>query len=82
MTDKKDKLVEIFRLIFPALNELPEEDVLMLSMDAFGDWNSLGQVNLLIAIEEEFGMKVPDEMALQLRSFPALEAFVLAEQSE
>lgn len=40
------------------------------SRDTVGAWDSLRQMNLILALEEEFGVTIPDEDAAHLTSFP------------
>jgi acyl carrier protein len=63
-------------------------DVLALDPDSVGDdtstdtvegWDSLAHMNLILAIEQELGVTVPDEEAADLTSYPLLR-LVVAEQ--
>ena len=47
--------------------------------DTVDDWGSLAQLNLILAIEEEFGVEIPDEEAADLTSYPLIK-LVVAEQ--
>jgi acyl carrier protein len=47
--------------------------------DTVEDWSSLTQMNLILALEEEFGVEIPDEDAADLTSYPLIK-LVLAEQ--
>lgn len=38
--------------------------------DTVGTWDSLRHMNLILALEEEFGVTIPDEEAAHLTSFP------------
>ena len=48
--------------------------------DTVEDWGSLAQLNLILAIEEEFGVEIPDEEAADLTSYPLIK-LVVAEQA-
>jgi acyl carrier protein len=49
------------------------------SMDTVASWDSIKHMNLVLAIEEEFGISIPDEDAANITSFPLIR-LVLAEQ--
>ena len=49
------------------------------SPDSIESWDSLQQLNLILALEEEFGVVIPDEEAADLTSFPLIR-LVLEEQ--
>ena len=49
------------------------------STDTVEAWDSLAHMNLILAVEEEFAIVLPDEDAADLTSF-ALLALVVAEQ--
>lgn len=61
----KEKLQEIFRDIFD-----DEELVIIEEMTAtdIEDWDSLAQINLIIAIEKEFGVKFNLEEVSKLKN--------------
>ena len=48
--------------------------------DTVDDWGSLAQLNLILAIEEEFDVEIPDEEAADLTSYPLIK-LVVAEQA-
>lgn len=49
------------------------------SMDTVQSWDSIKHMNLVLAIEEEFGISIPDEDAANITSY-ALIRLVLTEQ--
>jgi acyl carrier protein len=49
------------------------------SMDSIPTWNSLRQMSLVLALEDEFGVSFPDEDAANATSFKLL-SLVLQEQ--
>lgn len=51
------------------------------SMDTVGAWDSIKQMNLVLALEEEFGISIPDEDAANITSYPLIK-LVLNEQLE
>jgi acyl carrier protein len=46
-------------------DEIGEES----SMDTIASWDSLQHMNLVLALEEEFGVSVPDEDAANITSY-------------
>lgn len=49
------------------------------SMDTVASWDSIKHMNLVLAIEEEFGISIPDEDAANITSYPLIR-LVLNEQ--
>jgi acyl carrier protein len=47
------------------------------SEDFPAQWDSMGQVNLIMALEEEFGLFIEPEDFGSLKSVPAIEAYLL-----
>jgi acyl carrier protein len=62
--DAKLKAVMSAVLKVPA-DEIGEES----SMDTIASWDSLQHMNLVLALEEEFGVSVPDEDAANITSY-------------
>lgn len=46
------------------------------SMDNVENWDSIRHMDLILAIEEEFGVSVPDEEAADLTSYPLIKLVV------
>lgn len=40
------------------------------SMDTIESWDSIKHMNLVLALEEEFGVTIPDEDAANITSYP------------
>ena len=49
------------------------------SMDTVESWDSIQHMNLVLAIEEEFGVSIPDEDAANITSYPLIR-IVVSEQ--
>lgn len=49
------------------------------SMDTVESWDSINHMNLVLAIEEELGITIPDEDAANITSYPLIR-LVVAEQ--
>lgn len=67
------------RQVMAAVLQVPEESIGPdSSMDNIPSWDSLRHMNLVLAIEEEFGTSIPDEDAANVTSY-ALMKVVLEE---
>jgi acyl carrier protein len=54
----KEKILNAMSLVFEVpMNEINEDS----STDSIESWDSLRQLNLILALEEEFGISIPDE---------------------
>jgi acyl carrier protein len=51
------------------------------SMDTVPGWDSLRHLTLVLALEDEFGVQIPDEEAGSITSYPLIR-LVLAERLE
>jgi len=67
--DAKVKTVMSAVLKVP-VEEIGEES----SIDSIAAWDSLQHMNLVLALEEEFGVSVPDEDAANITSFKLIRA--------
>ncbi|MEV7024825.1 citrate/2-methylcitrate synthase [Kitasatospora sp. NPDC093558] len=47
-----------------------------LEYQSIRQWDSLGHVNLMVALEKEFGLTIDDELLLELRSVKAIREFL------
>lgn len=62
----EDKLREIMALVF----EVPQEDIQEdSSPDDIHSWDSIGTINLLTALEEEFDLEFEEEDILEMLNF-------------
>lgn len=46
------------------------------SMDTIEKWDSLQHMNLVLALEDEFGIYIPDEDATNITSYPLIRLVV------
>ena len=61
----KAKLIDIASVIF----EVPATDITLGSTtNNIESWDSMNHMNFILAIEEEFGRKIPDDVAVELLS--------------
>jgi acyl carrier protein len=47
-----------------------------LKINDIEEWDSLGQINLVLGLEEEFGIKIPTEKILNLSSVDKIVAYI------
>ena len=65
----KEKLKEVLALIL----EIDVHDINdSTSFDVIDSWDSMSHMNIILSIEEEFNIKISDEVALDLTSYPLL----------
>jgi len=58
MNDTRQRLEKCFALALP---NVPREQVASASVNSAAGWDSLATINILALVEEEFGIKVPDD---------------------
>lgn len=71
----EEKLKKIFSVIFDISEESINEDF---SMKSSENWDSMNQLNLILSIEEEFGIFFNDTEVLALISYIAVKEIVLS----
>ena len=64
--DKKAKLLDILTTI---LGQEVDETA---SMETFDTWDSLSHIEIVVTVEEEFGIKIPQEKISEVTSFKNL----------
>ena len=68
-----EKLKEIVALIL----EIDVHDINdSTSFDVIDSWDSMNHMNIILSIEQEFNIKISDEAALDLTSYPLLLKFL------
>jgi acyl carrier protein len=65
----EDSLKQIMATILKIDPELIQPDA---SMDTLSSWDSLRHINLILALEEEFNVLIPDEEAGKITSYPLI----------
>jgi acyl carrier protein len=71
----EQKLKQIFSIIFDISEELVDDNF---SMKSSENWDSINQLNLILSIEEEFGIFFNDTEVPSLISFTAVKEVVLS----
>jgi len=66
MTKLEEKLTQIMSLVFEIPEDRIKEDS---SPDDIENWDSIGAINLITAIEEEFDIEFDDEDLLEMLNF-------------
>jgi acyl carrier protein len=73
MTQARDTLRGCFAVAFP---DLPPEQIPSAGVDTVAEWDSLRAVVLVALIEEAFAIRIPGRDYAQLRSSPAISAYL------
>lgn len=64
----------IIKQIMSAVFEIPVESITNdASIDDIDNWDSLRHLNLILALEEEFGVSIPDEEVGNLVNYKLIE---------
>lgn len=72
----EDTLKDVMATVLGIAADSIDDDT---SMDTVEAWDSIKHMNLVLAIEEEFGVSIPDEDAANITSYPLIR-LVLNEQ--
>jgi acyl carrier protein len=73
---QEQKLKELLSRVFNVRSEVIDEQT---SQDTVENWDSLGQMNLIVALEEEFEVEFTDDQVLDMLSYKLIK-IVLQEQ--
>jgi acyl carrier protein len=78
MENQKVKILEIMSSVFEVeLSKLNEDS----SIDNIENWDSIRHLNLILALEEEFNITIPDEEVGDLVNYKLIE-YIVNEQSK
>ena len=73
MESKKEKIKKVMSSVF----EIPFEEITEASsLDNIESWDSLKHLNLILALEEEFEITIPDEEVGNLINFKLIELII------
>lgn len=73
MVEIKDKI----KIVMSSVFEVPIEDITEnSSSDTIDSWDSLKHLNLILALEEEFDISIPDEEVGNLFNYKLIELIV------
>jgi acyl carrier protein len=70
MSNNSEKIKQVMSIVFEVpVNSINENS----SGDNIENWDSLRHLNLILALEEEFGVSIPDEEVGNLVNFKLIE---------
>jgi len=73
MENIKSQIIKVMSAVF----EVPIEDITETSsVDSIDSWDSLKHLNLILALEEEFNIVIPDEEVGNLMNYKLIELIV------
>ncbi len=73
MPEQEDRLIRCFASIFP---ELTREEILHVSTESAGTWDSLSTVTLAAVIQQEFDVEIDSDVLSSLESFEAFQTYL------
>jgi len=77
MNKLEKEIISIFKQVFPSIHDLSESEFELLTADDVDGWDSLGQVTLLAVLEQEFGVSIEDDLAVELKSYQAIVFYLI-----
>lgn len=78
MENQKVKILEVMSNVFEVELSILNEDT---SIDNIDNWDSIRHLNLILALEEEFKITIPDEEVGDLVNYKLIE-LIINEQSK
>jgi len=73
MENIKSQIIKVMSAVF----EVPIEDITETSsVDSIDSWDSLKHLNLILALEEEFNIVIPDEEVGNLMNYKLIELII------
>ena len=73
MENLRERILKVMSLVFEVPIETLNEDS---SSDTIGSWDSLKHLNLILALEEEFNVEIPDEEVGNLMNYKLIKLVV------
>ena len=73
MENLRERILKVMSLVFEVPVETLNEDS---SSDTIESWDSLKHLNLILALEEEFNVEIPDEEVGNLMNYKLIELVV------
>ena len=73
MKDLRERILKVMSLVFEVPIEMLNEES---SSDTIGSWDSLKHLNLILALEEEFDIVIPDEEVGNLMNYKLIQIVV------
>lgn len=73
MDNSQSRIVKVMSAVF----EVPMEEITdVSSVDSIESWDSLKHLNLILSLEEEFNISIPDEEVGNLMNYKLIELIV------
>ena len=73
MENLRERILKVMSLVFEVSVETLNEES---SSDTIGSWDSLKHLNLILALEEEFNIEIPDEEVGNLMNYKLIKLVV------
>jgi acyl carrier protein len=73
MENLHERIIKVMSLVFEVPVETLNEDS---SSDTIGTWDSLKHLNLILALEEEFNVEIPDEEVGNLMNYKLIKLVI------
>lgn len=73
MENLHERILKVMSLVFEVPFESLNEDS---SSDTIGSWDSLKHLNLILALEEEFNVEIPDEEVGNLMNYKLIKLVI------
>ena len=73
MKDLHERILKVMSLVFEVPIEMLNEES---SSDTIGSWDSLKHLNLILALEEEFDIVIPDEEVGNLMNYKLIQIVI------
>ncbi len=77
MSDRRERLIECFTAVFPALTP---ESAPSASLDNLAAWDSAHHFMLMQVIEESFGIRIPEAVLGEVESFEDFDSYLAQQQ--
>lgn len=79
MKNVKEQIAKIMAIVFEVNSDAINENT---SADTIETWDSLRHMNLILALEEEFNVTIPDEEVGNLMNFKLIELVITDLQNQ
>ena len=79
MKNVKEQIAKIMAIVFEVNSDSINENT---SADTIETWDSLRHMNLILALEEEFNVTIPDEEVGNLMNFKLIELVITDLQNQ
>jgi acyl carrier protein len=73
MENLQERILKVMSLVFEVPLETLNENS---SSDTIGSWDSLKHLNLILALEEEFNVEIPDEEVGNLMNYKLIKLII------